>query len=361
MKTWSIIFNFIAIAILCVMLRTFYIQIDAWDSDFETARLGYQSDYCAEAAFIKSMTGGNLGIDYQDLNSPELSPEKSLDAFRTVMCFGYEKTPNEENKSQVNDLIETSVLACSDGYYISPIKMSKFGKVDITYDWTSKIPYVLTTEQMTEQIKAPIVRACEMERGNIKAGLFTFKGNRVYLLGDDESMKFEAVGSVNFSTAARNTILQKINAQINTDIIDNISNVYATSESKSHRVYLPYSQTDDGINSLTGPSFIAIVSGRGFTTNGFINKTVMSGYKTVRKMYVVGYSYRNKNGGDMSGAVQKRYCYETQLPKNYENGTETRGPITVDKFYTSIEKAAEDGYYPDLEYLQHRIDYDAKH
>ena len=182
-----------------------------------------------------------------------------------------------------------------------------------------------------------------------------------YLLGDDESMQFEAVGSVNFSTAARNTILQKINAQINTDIIDNISNVYATSESMSHRVYLPYSQTDDGINSLTGPSFIAIISGRGFTTNGFINKTVMSGYKTVRKMYVVGYSYRNKNGGDMSGAVQKRYCYETQLPKNYENGTETRGPITVEKFYTSIEKAAEDGYYPDLEYLQHRIDYDAKH
>lgn len=358
MKVWSVIFNFIGVSAILIILQCFYIQMDAWDKDFETARLEYQSDYAAEAAFIKSMSGGDLGIDYIDLTKAELSPEKSLYGFQLVMCLGYDKPFNDENIERVNDLIETSVLACSNGYYITPIKKNNFDNREVCYDWSAKIPYLIETDDMSSSLIGAITSKSVMKKNEIKSGLFTLRGNDVYLLGKD-ARPFEGVGSVQISSKDRQLILSNINRQINGAIIDNIVSVQSANNTLTHKVYLPSSQTISGINTINNPSFLMVLSGKGFTTNGFINQTVMSGYKTIRKMYVVGYTYRNKDkNGNLTGDLNYKYCYETQLPKGYESGTSTRGPIKIKKFFTSIERAANDGYVPDLEYLQRRINYE---
>lgn len=358
MKAWSVMFNFIGIAAILIILQCFYTQLDAWDKDFETARLEYQSDYAAEAAFVKSLSGGNLGIEYSDLTKVELSPEKSLDSFQKVMCIGYNKSINKENIEKVNDLIETAVLACSDGYYMTPIKKNTFDKKEISYDWTAKIPYVISTKDMSESLIGAITSKSVLKRNQIKSALFSMKGNDVYLSGSG-NIKLESIGSLNISKANRDLILSQINRQINGAMIDNIVNIQSSNKTLTHKVYLPSKQTISGVNEITNPSFLVVLSGKGFTTKGFINETVMSGYKTIRKMYIVGYTYRDKNkDGSLSDEVKYKYCYETQLPNGYEQGTETRGPISIVKFFTSMEKAARDGYSPDLSYIQHRINYE---
>lgn len=358
MKVWSVIFNFIGVAILLVMLQCIYIQWDAWDKDFETARLGYQSDYATEAGFIKAMDGGRLNITYADLTNAELSPQSVLYGFQSVMCIGYDKIINEDNINEVNSLIETSVLACSNGYYMTPVKKNVFDKMEVTYDWSCKIPYALNQSDMSETLKLSLANKSNMRKDEISAGLFTLQGNKIDILGSGD-IEFERLGSVNISKKDRRLIISNINKQINGAIIDNIVNVQSADKSITHKIYLPSSRTSKGLNDISSPSLIVALSGKGFTTKGFINETVMSGYKLIRKMYVVGYKYQNKNAdGSLKAGSNYRYCYETQLPEGYEKGTDTRGPIKIEKFYSSMERAAYDGYSPDLEYLQHRIRYD---
>lgn len=362
MKGWSTMFNLIGVAIILLMLQCIYVQWDAWDKDFDTARLSYQSDYATEAGFIKSMSSGNLGISYDDLTGAELSPEKTLYGFEIVMCIGYDKVPNEENIDKVNSLIETSVLACSDGYYITPINKNNFERKELAYEWTNKIPYVIKKNDMSTSLINSITSKSVMKTNELDSALFTMQGSDVRIIDNSKSdVSFESVGSVGISKSDRNLILSIINRQLNGAIIDNIVNLQNENGEINHKFYLPSEQTSSGINEVNSPSLLVILNGKGFETNGYINKTVMSGYKLIRKMYVIGYSYQDKNeDGSLKPGIKYNYCYETQLPEGYETGTDTRGPINVLKFFTSVDKAAMEGYLPDLAYLQHRIRYDKK-
>ena len=65
------IFNFIALGCLVVMLTTFHIQLETFNTEYDTDRLSKTIEYAGDMAFNYSLSSINKELKYEDMNQIE--------------------------------------------------------------------------------------------------------------------------------------------------------------------------------------------------------------------------------------------------------------------------------------------------
>lgn len=328
MRVWSVIYNVFGSLLIMFILLVLYRDIVENERQFEELRLKYAIDYATEGAFQASLEGGNLGISYQDLQNIKVVPENVLSVFKGIMMTSYDMSYSEQNFKGLDNYISGAVLALSDGYYILTPKDYNNSELiwglkkpySVKYSDTQYVAYNISNQNWMMARKSdvnPVIR------------------------GDDwASLRASGVEVGVSDTALR----QKINTLINRRLTDDINytikqrNLYRNSlgvvESMGREVklddfvYLPAVQTDSGVNSITKPSLLMIMSGVDFAGTTRLESKSIGGLTVAKKIRVLAYVRDGK----------KYYCYEGQLPETQ----------VVDRFYNSTDEAAKGGYTPDL-------------
>lgn len=331
MKVWAVIYNIFGSLLVMFIVLVLFRDINENERQLQELRLKYAVDYATEGAFQASLEGGNLGISYQDLQNIKVVPENVLSVFKGIMMTSYGMSYSEQNFIGLDNYISGAVLALADGYYIlSPKDFN-----DSTLIWGLKKPYTVKYSN-TEYIAYNISNQNWMLARNSAVNPI--------VRGDD----WASLRNSGFETGVTDDVLrQKITTLVNRRLTDDINysikqrNMYRNSvgtiESMGREVklddfvYLPSVQTDSGVNSVTKPSLLMIMSGVDFAGVSRLDSKSIGGLTVAKKVRVLAYS----RGGKLY------YCYEGQLPSTQ----------VVDRFFNSTDEAAKAGYTPDLKNL----------
>ncbi len=321
MKIWAAIFNVFAVLILIVLLAIYRNVSITSEKQFNELRLKQAVEYSAEAAFWSTLETEDISIEYQDMNAVVINPYRSLEVFEELMCLNYNVPPSSENKKHIESFIPVAVLACNNGYYITSLE-----EIDTTptngvagkeygLKWSIKKPYTIVNGITTYAV-------------NMSNNTWTSaRQDGSNLIIEDGVDLFD-----------KDTIIRTINNQITKDMQYQIDKINANKKSSEIKFYLPMTQTTSGVNPITKPSFMIFVQGVDIASTKKLDAINVSGSRTIRKKVILGFTVGANN----------YYCYEGQLP-------EALIP-NIKEFYTSIEEAAANGYYPYFEYLTRDIE-----
>ena len=332
MKTWSAIFNFIAIWILIIMISIFYRHLDAIQTDYDSAVLRQVIKFAGEAAFNSAIVeSGNIDMDYTKLGNVSLNPNESLKAFEDIVCLSYGMSLSDENRAHIESYIPSAIMCTYDGYYITQLMEDNMAELK----WSVKIPYTI-------EVKKPNGKEYTVALRMDSEDCFVLENNTTTGLVSSYTSYNNNAGGAGFATSVLNKEIA--NAKINTTITNALSyNIAKISEyrgGKNYRVYIPADKTFSGINSIDGPSLVILLSGGDFAGKAKLSEAAISGLKVVARRWVVG--YRDNITGE------KFYCYDGQLSEEVLRS----GTITVnDRPFSSVHEAAQEGYYPDYEKL----------
>ncbi len=328
MKTYFNVFNCIGLGFLLIMLSIFYIQMDSMQTEYDTSRLNQVISYAGEAAFLETMHTGDLNLNYTDMNEVVLNPTHTLDVFEEMICLNYGMSTSTENKQYIEECIPSALLACNDGYYITLLSEVDTSPDSISggeygFKWSVKLPY--TVKSGSSEISVGL----DSEKW-IKA---TDQGDTLALTYGTSYADPEVAGLL-----SRQLVQRNINTSLTNALARNVDLVSRIRGDVNYDIYLPASKTSSGINDISSPSLIILLQGADFSGQAKVTEAVISGLKTVDKVYVVGFS-------DYDGI--KRYCYEGQLPPELSN--------KIEMFFNTVEEAARNGYLPSHEYLTKKI------
>lgn len=341
------------------MLATYYKDSSVNAKQFNETRLAMVVDYATEAAFIASISGSDLGITYQDLQSVRINPKNALTTFKSVIALSYDMAISEENLRFLDDYISAAVVALSDGYYIATLEEidtkrsltegSEYGLMwglkkpySISYGPNKSVAYNLGTEDWIlaqEETDGTLT----LKYGETFDALALNYGIPGYDVMDNSDL--DGNGIPDRKDKLRQEIITRINTIIAEDINHNIkerNEKYKKMESK-HFVYLPSTTTSSGINVITKPSILFALSNVDFAGYHKLEAMSVGGYTVTEKRRVLAY----KDDIDGDGISEPYYCYETQLPEEKLH--------LVEAFYNSVEAAAMAGYRPDVDCLRNQM------
>lgn len=332
MAKWFNILNYVAVMFLLLMLGIFYRQNEVNRVEYDTERLSYAIESAAEAAFIFAMGSGDLGVSYLDVDSVSLTPSFSLDVFEEMIALNYGMSICAETKAYIEEFIPGAILACNDGYYVTRLG-SLDGDVEAAAPgqlglyWSVKNPYIIETKTAAEETAISVrINSEDWIKSSYKDG--------VYSLTYGDSYADEELGG----TLTHENVQRCINSTLSNAFAYCIDKTADMRGKPRYNVYLPPLTTATGINNIAGPSFIIVLQGADFTGEAKVQEAVISGFKTTKKVYLVGFI-------DEDG--MKRYCYEGQLPEEME--------AAATGFFYTPEEAAQAGYLPSYQYLQRPI------
>lgn len=314
------------------MVMVLYRDVRINEKQFQELRLRYAVDYATEAAFMASLEGGNLGITYQDLQNVKINPENTLEVFKSVLALSYDMSLSKENLKALDQYIASAVLVVSDGYYIASLQ-----EVDTDDDTATGGEY-----ELRWGLKKPFVFGYPADNPikyvayNISTESWVLvkpSGNGIQIVSKPTYKELVATEGI---APDKENVLKEINKRIADDINYNINrrNEIYSKMGKNDFIYLPASQTINGINAITKPSIFITLSGVDFAGSQKIEAKSVGGFTLAKKRRVLGFV---KNG-------EKYYCYESQIPES-ELGL-------VREFFNTVEEAAEAGYRPYLDYLR---------
>ena len=144
MKTWSALFNFIAVWIIIIMLTVLYRHVDAIQADYDTAVLRQVIEYAGEAAFNSAVVqSGDIGMDYTKLGKVQLYTSEALRVFEDIVCLSYGMSLSAENRAHIESLIPSAILCTHDGYYITKLADDNVAELK----WSLKIPYTIEAKR----------------------------------------------------------------------------------------------------------------------------------------------------------------------------------------------------------------------
>ena len=323
MKAWSAIFSLIAVWILMIMMAVAYRQLDAIQTDYDTAVLRQVIDYAGKAAFEKAKKSGQLGISYIDIDSVRLDPSEVLKEFENIVCMSYNMSLSDENRVYIESFISAAVLCTYDGYYVA----QRVDDTSTILEWSLKIPYTYTSKDGTKVVTLNM---------NVDKGYVIDKAT-----GDVS--EYNAFGAAETGIQAtelnRNIANARINSIINNVLSFSVAKTTADIGGKWYRVYIPAKTTITGINTINKPSLIILLEGGKFAGKAKIREAAISGLTVVSREWIVGYK-------DMDGNML--YCYESQLSdlEIRENNLEI-----YNKPFSSTKEANKYGYNPDYRRL----------
>lgn len=309
-----------------VMMSIFYIQTGTMIKEYDTHRLNIAINYSAEAAFMETLSVGDVDVSYMNMSDVVLDPTYCLEIFESMMCLNYGMSDSPENRFYIENCIPTAVLACNDGYYITILSDINDGidGQEIGFKWSVKLPYTI-----------------EFPNGEIAVNLnseewvkATQEANGSLTLLNGNSYADNAVSGL----LSKSVVKRSINSTLTNAIARNIDLVSKIRGDVSYDIYLPATQTAAGLNDISSPSLLILIQGADFSGQAKVDEAVIAGLKTVKKVSLIGFT-------DSDG--KKRYCYESQLPSNLLGNVIT--------FFNTTEEAAVAGYIPSYEYMQKRI------
>lgn len=296
--------------------------------EYDTSRLNQAISYAGEAAFMDTIKAGNLEIEYTDMQNVVLNPANCLDVFEEMICLNYGMSTSLENKQYVENCIPSALLACNDGYYItllSEVDTSADSVIGQEYGfkWSPKLPYTIKHDDSEISVSLS-------SENWIKA---TNQGDTLRLEYGYDYSDAEVRGIV-----TRSIVQRIVNTTLTNALARNIDLVSRLRGDANYEIYLPASKTHSGINDISNPSLIILMQGADFSGHAKVEEAVISGLKTTRKVYVIGFV-------DTDG--MRRYCYEGQLPELLKDNAE--------RFFINVEEAARSGYSPSYEYITNKI------
>jgi hypothetical protein len=313
---------------LLIMIAIFYIQMDTMQTEYDTNRLNQVISYAGEAAFMETLNVGDLNLQYRDMSDIVLNPTYCLDVFEEMICLNYGMATSLENKQYIEDCIPTALLAGNDGYYITLLSEvdtnvdSVIGE-EYGFKWSVKLPY--TVANHNSAISVNLNSEEWIKASNV--------GDTLQLKYGDSFADAEVSGIL-----SRKTVQRSINSTLSDALARNIDQVSQLRGDVNYDIYLPASKTSSGINDITNPSLIILLQGADFSGQAVVEEAVISGIKAIKRVHVIG--FRDSDG-------KKRYCYESQLPK------ELTGNVEI--FFNTVEEAAKKGYIPSYTYITKKI------
>lgn len=334
MKQWYAVFNMIAVIIIGMMIFSLDVQQQTYEKEYDTAVLKMATDYASIGALDASITYGNLGTDYVNMDSISMNPKNTLKVFNTIMCLSYGISNSELAMKTVDGSIASMILCSWDGYYVAEV-------ADDGLKFTMKRPYSFNMNEETGSLKKNITIAMSL---NTERTLFMrndLADEISYLSSTYEELN-DTLGSLGLGKFDIK-MLEKyrdvaVSSLINDELIYSAEKIRSNRD-REYRLYIPAYSTEDGINAINGPTLISINSGSGsYSGKADLSQVTMAGYKVISKIYTIGFT--------QDGV--KYYCYEKQLPDTEKNNI---------FYFSSPYDAAKAGYIPHLEYLGREIGY----
>jgi hypothetical protein len=358
MKLLYGIINIIGIFLACLFLVFFMEYNKKLEDNFWEYHLRIVSDKAAEAAFADALKSENINIDYINLDSAEVSPQRSLDVYADMMCLAYDMVPTDSNRQLIKEHIAVAILATNNGFYVTEtvevdttnsksIKQEEkevLNKMwgynyqvvpeeeqnggEYTIAWGLKRPYLMNIDDYTY--------ALSMKDGSWLRAREQVHGGS-YVLTDLERGPTYPPG------IERGNLLSKINADINAEVayqiqqrnkvvIDEDKGLSTNINTYAGTFFLP-SELTNGVNTINKPTFLILIQNTKFNSISKLSSVSASGYSIGKKRLVLGFI---ENG-------VRYYCYEGQLPNNKIG--------SIVDIYRSPKEAVINGYQAHLEYL----------
>lgn len=333
MGVWSTFYNFLGALLLGFMLLVMYNDIEVNKKQFEELRLKYVVDYATEGAFLQALLGDNLGISYKDLESVNVTPENTLETFKSIFLMSYDMSISESNMNMLDNYIKVAVLVNNDGFYVADLV-----EVD-----TPKLQGAGGEYELRWGLKRPF--ATGYPSSNPTKYVAYNLSTDFWVMAKKNGSNMEIKYGKDFSELAPEgvfTTREIINKEVSR-LITNAINASVKRRNELYGkisdsfIYIPSSQTMEGVNSLNKPSMLISVGGVDFVSSKPLEASSVGGFTIHKKKRVLGFT---------KGGV-KYYCYESQLPKS-ELGL-------VDDFFNTTEEAAQKGYRPHMDYLLKKI------
>lgn len=353
MRVWAPIFNVFAVLLIGYMLLVF-LKIDEVNKrQFEELRLKYAVDYAVEAAFRTTVSVEDIGIDYADIDNVRVNPNLVMETFKSLICLSYDMAMSKENFAHIESAIPTGVLMANDGYYIleavkEDLTQGPYDGTpnsvgdgidggDIVLRWSVKKPYLIDSNpanptngylyaaniynETWTRVNKDVTQPMLIEEGKefSEAGAGHLDRDKIQV-----NMSKLVTDDINYQIYLRNTMYASLLSGSN-NVVGKYGNM--------PNFYLPSGDSLTAINSIKRPTLMMFMQGVDFANGQSIDVVGLGGARTVRKRQIAGF---------IKGGI-RYYCYEKQLPEA-EYGL-------VQEFFPTMEKAAEDGYRPHMEYL----------
>jgi hypothetical protein len=333
MKSWATIYNFFAVLIILFMIMILHKDIRDNERESEALRLRYAVDYASAAGFRASLEGDNLGVSYQDLQNVKINPQNILPVFKNVLALNYDMASSDLNLQSLDKYISGMVLAVADGYYIATIQEVNTGTNSIpgneyALKWGLKKPY--SVQYDPNKYVAYNISSEQWVSAQQSGGSMVLDSGATY----DELLQKQGVEQ------DKQGVLNSVNKRIMDDINYNIQkrSTYYPLSGDNDFIYLPSVQTNTGVNAVTKPSLLVTLQGVDFAGTQKLGAKSVGGVTLVKKNRVLGFT-----GYD----GQKYYCYEGQMPIS-ELGR-------VEKFFSTVDEAAQADFRPHMEYLKNSM------
>ena len=293
---------------------------------YEEYIINFAVDYATEASAQELLEQAHIGTDYQDWGRINTDPETAKTTFETMMLLSYGFPMTEKSY----DMLESGYMpifsvAAYDGYYVYEAVQNENGYYSL--QGTNKIPYSMEKGGAYYALNLGLDN-CRM----LKAGKLT-----VEQLADHSISGKDVLFHVNSTVADDLTYrfqqyLHKRAREKNDPRTDN------------NAIYLPMGLTTmTKVNAIEGPTVISLIDNWDLNTTHEVSAFSIGGAKLEPARMVAGYTVVDERHGP-----QKWYCYADLLP-GY--GTDAFEDLGIDNLFTSVEAAAEAGYYYDSYYM----------
>lgn len=318
------IVNMVSLIFFAALLVAYIHYVGKERDEIEQLKLSYAIDYSADAAVAAMLhQTGRLDMDYTQSGYVAVDPQLALETFLEVFCFNYDLHPTEANKQLIKEFITVAAVATYDGYYLATEQRVRNGDGNFPEtpagdgDWdlvfSMKYPYAY-------------------EYGGV---LYALNMGMEYTTALSSSTLYRIDGLPPNETGqmSREEARAVINDRVSSHMAEVTQQKNENNSNWRHSFYIPSQLTTfTGVNPITGPSFLVLVQNVNLSTSRPISGFSVSGSSIVQVRWIAGYER----------AGEKYYAYADQLPAN----------IDVDSLFSTMEEAAQAGYYADILYLR---------
>ena len=286
--------------------------------EFEEYRLQKTNNYATDAAVEEMLYADNLDQDYSDMSKVTLNPELARDTYLRVLASTYDIPMTKESLDSLSaQYMDLMIVCVYDGYYIisnEPTIDESTGHTEYTAIPSIKYPYYYSDPR--------------------DSGVYSLD------LGFEKALYLSPTGLQEVDTPlSKNKTLSVINQLINKEINSRL--MYKVQNGLIKAIDIPVTATTVGSvnNNIENVSVISFLNGVNFTTQHELNAFSIGGAKIDKTRMVACY---RRNG-------KKYYAYTDLIPSSVAVPDNIR--TWADYVVTSIEEAAEMGYYCDYELM----------
>ncbi|RED52809.1 hypothetical protein [Cohnella lupini] len=315
--------NIVAVLFIAALLLGYMNYVNKENNEIERLKLSYAIDYASDAGAMAMLKTSNLDMDYSEGMSFTMDPQLALDTFIDVFCFNYDLQPTAENRALVKDYIPVAAVATNDGYYLASPRLVRNGGGNYPENSANDVDWDLVFGMKTPY---------SYTYGGTSYALNMGLEDTIALTGSSLT-KEAGLPPTATGPMSREDAHAYINNLISTDMANSINDTNKDNPNWKNAFYIPSQLTTfSGVNSIEGPSFLALVQGVTLSTARPIDGFSIAGTKIATARMVAGYT---------RGDIQY-YAYADKVPSSIE----------IDDLFTSIKEAALNGYFFDALYMR---------